>query len=191
MFQRQVRVMVTERHMLAISRIVKNSHSKHKTLAEDARFTTNTLNFLYLLVDKKRMLLIKDITKEFETIFNESTDMQLTTVTLAMKIEQSELSLVAKKIQCMSQARNVRIKNVVDPQLAIVTSAVKIEQSQLSLIAKKIQSMSQAKNVRIKNVVDPSLIVGKDGSRFIDMSVKGQLNKLASQFAIAENTRVF
>jgi F0F1-type ATP synthase delta subunit len=52
----------------------------------------------------------------------------------------------------MSQAKNVKIKNVVDPQLATVTSAVKIEQSQLSLIAKKMQSMSQAKNVRIKNM---------------------------------------
>jgi F0F1-type ATP synthase delta subunit len=29
------------------------------------------LSFLYLLVDKKRMLLIKDITREFKTIFNE------------------------------------------------------------------------------------------------------------------------
>jgi F-type H+-transporting ATPase subunit delta len=142
-----------------ISPVVEDEKKKSilKTLAEDAGFTTDTLSFLYLLVDKKRMLLIKDITKEFETIFNESTD----------------------------------------TQLATVTSAVKIEQSQLSLIAKKIQSMSQAKNVRIKNVVDPSLIAGflvkfgKDGSRFIDMSVKGQLDKLATQFATAENTGVF
>jgi F-type H+-transporting ATPase subunit delta len=142
-----------------VSPVVEDEKKKSilKTLAEDAGFTIDTLSFLYLLVDKKRMLLIKDITKEFETIFNESTD----------------------------------------TQLATVTSAVKIEQSQLSLIAKKIQSMSQAKNVRIKNVVDPSLIAGflvkfgKDGSRFIDMSVKGQLDKLASQFATAENTGVF
>jgi F0F1-type ATP synthase delta subunit len=49
------RVVVVERHTPAIDRIV----------------TTDTLSFLCLLVDKKRMLLIKDITKEFETIFNE------------------------------------------------------------------------------------------------------------------------
>jgi F-type H+-transporting ATPase subunit delta len=69
---------------------------------------------------------------------------------------------------------------------------VKIEKPQLALIAKKIQSMSGAKNVRIKNIVDESLIAGfivqygKDGSRYIDMSVKGQLDRLASQFAAAE-----
>jgi F0F1-type ATP synthase delta subunit len=46
-----LRVVVAERHTPAIDRVI----------------TTDTLSFLYLLVDKKRMLLIKDITKEFET----------------------------------------------------------------------------------------------------------------------------
>jgi F0F1-type ATP synthase delta subunit len=46
-----LQVVVAERHTPTIDRIV----------------TTDTLSFLYLLVDKKRMLLIKDITKEFET----------------------------------------------------------------------------------------------------------------------------
>lgn len=123
-----------------------------KTLAEDAKFSDVTLSFLNLLVDKKRIELIKDVIKEFEAIYNELTD----------------------------------------TQVATVMSAVKIEKPQLALIAKKIQSLCGAKNVRIKNVVDPSLIAGfivqygKDGSRYIDMSVKGQLDRLASQFASAE-----
>jgi hypothetical protein len=50
-----LRVVVAERHTPAIDHVV----------------TTDTLSFLYLLMDKKRMLLIKDITKEYETIFNE------------------------------------------------------------------------------------------------------------------------
>ncbi len=50
-----LRVVVAKRHTPAIDHVV----------------TTDTLSFLYLLVDKKRMLLIKDITKEYETIFNE------------------------------------------------------------------------------------------------------------------------
>jgi F-type H+-transporting ATPase subunit delta len=148
-----------ELYEFLVSPVVEDEKKKSilKTLAKDAGFTTDTLSFLFLLVDKKRLGLIKDITTEFETIFNDFTD----------------------------------------TQLATVTSAVKIEKSQLSLIAKKIQSLSQAKNVRIKNVVDPSLIAGflvkfgKDGSRFIDMSVKGQLDKLASQFESAENSGVF
>jgi F-type H+-transporting ATPase subunit delta len=123
-----------------------------KTLAEDAEFSGVTVSFLNLLVDKKRIELIKEVVKEFETIYNDLTD----------------------------------------TQVANVMSAVKIEKPQLALIAKKIQSLCGAKNVRIKNIVDPSLIAGfivqygKDGSRFIDMSVKGQLDRLASQFQAAE-----
>jgi F-type H+-transporting ATPase subunit delta len=123
-----------------------------KTVAEDAEFSAVTLSFLNLLVDKKRIDIVREVTKEFEAIYNELTD----------------------------------------TQVANVISAVKIEKPQLALIAKKIQSLCGAKNVRIKNVVDPSLIAGfivqygKDGSRYIDMSVKGQLDKLASQFAAAE-----
>lgn len=123
-----------------------------KTLAVDAQFSDVTLNFLNLLVDKKRIELIKDVVKEFEAIYNEITD----------------------------------------TQVANVISAVKIEKPQLALIAKKIQTLCGAKNVRIKNIVDQSLIAGfivqygKDGSRYIDMSVKGQLDRLASQFAAAE-----
>jgi F-type H+-transporting ATPase subunit delta len=123
-----------------------------KTLAEDAQFSDVTLSFLNLLVDKRRIELINEVVKEFEAIYNEITD----------------------------------------TEVANVISAVKIEKPQLALIAKKIQSMSGAKNVRIKNIVDESLIAGfivqygKDGSRYIDMSVKGQLDRLASQFAAAE-----
>lgn len=123
-----------------------------KTLAEDAKFSDVTVSFLNLLVDKKRIEIIKDVVKEFEAIYNDITD----------------------------------------TQVANVMSAVKIEKPQLALIAKKIQSLCGAKNVRIKNIVDPSLIAGfivqygKDGSRYIDMSVKGQLDRLASQFQAAE-----
>ena len=46
---------------------------------------------------------------------------------------------------------------------------------------------SGAKNIKLKPEVDDSLIggfvvqFGKDGSGYIDMSVKGQLDRLASQ----------
>lgn len=79
-----------------------------------------------------------------------------------------------------------------DTQIAFVTSAVEIEKSQLSLIGKKVQSMSGSKNVKLKNIIDPSIIAGfivrfgEDGSRLIDMSVKGQLDQIASQIELAE-----
>lgn len=142
-----------------VSPIIEDEKKKSilKTLSEDGSFNEFTLSFLNLLVDKKRIGLIKEVLKEFESIFN----------------------------------------NLTDTQVAVVTSAVKIESAQLALIAKKVQSLSGAQNVRLKNVVDPSLIAGfvvkygKDGSRFIDMSVKGQLDKLATQFENAEKVGSF
>ena len=124
-----------------------------KTLAADANFNAYTVNFLYVLVDKKRMNVLKEVVQVFEELYCEITD----------------------------------------TQVAVVTSAVKLENSQQALIAKKLQSMTGAKNIKLKNVVDSSLIAGfivkygKDGSLQIDMSVKGQLERLAAQFDIPEN----
>ncbi|KAJ7296185.1 hypothetical protein O6H91_Y139000 [Diphasiastrum complanatum] len=128
-----------------------------KTLSDDANFQEYTLNFLYLLVDRKRLDIIQDIISAFEEIYN----------------------------------------NLTDTQVATVTSAVKIESSQLVLIAKKIRSLSGAKSVRLKNVLDPTLIAGfivkygKDGSRFIDLSVKGQLERIAAQLDFSEKVGTF
>lgn len=75
-----------------------------------------------------------------------------------------------------------------DTELATVTSAAAIDSAQLDLIARKIQGLTGVKNIRMKNVVDASLMAGyvvrfgKNGSRVLDMSVKGQLDRLASQF---------
>lgn len=125
-----------------------------KSLAQDSKFTPATLNFLNLLVDKKRINVLSEVTAVFEELYYDETD----------------------------------------TQVAVVTSAVKLENSQQALIAKKLQNITGAKNVKLKNVVDSSLIAGfvlkygKDGSNEIDMSVKGQLEKLEYQFNEAQPT---
>ncbi len=72
-----------ELYEFLVSPLVEDGKKKSilKTLAKDGGFTTDTLSFLFLLVDKKRLGLIKHITTEFETIFNEFADTQLATVT--------------------------------------------------------------------------------------------------------------
>lgn len=123
-----------------------------KAIADDAKFHPFTLNFLYLLIDNKRMDIIGDIVKEFEMSYNKLTD----------------------------------------TQLAVVTSVVNLENRHLAVIAKKVQSFTGAKNVRLKTVIDPSLIAGftirygPTGSNIIDMSVKTELEKLASQIGYKE-----
>lgn len=109
--------------------------------------TPHMVNFLSILVDMGRIDIIQDIVKEFEVIYNQRTG----------------------------------------TEVAVVSSVVKLESEQLAQIAKHVQRLTGAKNVRIKTVIDPSLVAGftirygSSGSKLIDMSVKKQLNEIASQ----------
>lgn len=73
-------------------------------------------------------------------------------------------------------------------QVATLRSAVKLEQEQQFLIAKKLQELTGSKNIKLKPVVDKSLIAGfvvEYGSSQIDMSVKGQLDKIGTELESA------
>ena len=67
--------------------------------------------------------------------------------------------------------------------MATIYSAVKLEQEQQFLVAKKLQELTGSKNIKLKTVIDESLIAGFSvdfGSAQIDLSVKGQLEDVAS-----------
>lgn len=69
-------------------------------------------------------------------------------------------------------------------QVATLRSAVKLEQEQQFLIAKKLQELTGSKNIKLKPVLDESLIAGfvvEYGSSQIDLSVKGQLDKISTE----------
>ena len=68
--------------------------------------------------------------------------------------------------------------------MATLRSAVKLEQEQQFLIAKKLQELTGSKNIKLKPVIDEALIAGfvvEYGSSQIDLSVKGQLEKISSE----------
>jgi F-type H+-transporting ATPase subunit delta len=68
--------------------------------------------------------------------------------------------------------------------VATLRSAVKLEQEQQFLIAKKLQEMTGSKNIKLKPVVDADLVAGfvvEYGSTQIDLSVKGQLEKISGE----------
>ncbi|XP_010263125.1 PREDICTED: ATP synthase delta chain, chloroplastic [Nelumbo nucifera] len=121
-------------------------------IAQSSSLQPHTANFLKILVDMKRIELVKDIVKEFELFYNKLTN----------------------------------------TELAIVTSVVPLESQHLAQIAKGVQRLTGAKNVRIKTVLDPSLVAGftirygNSGSKLIDMSVKKQLEEIASQLDFSE-----
>lgn len=77
-------------------------------------------------------------------------------------------------------------------QVATLRSAVKLEQEQQFLIAKKLQELTGSKNIKLKPVIDESLIAGfvvSYGSSQIDLSVKGQLDKISAELVGWEGVR--
>ncbi|KAJ8561427.1 hypothetical protein K7X08_027617 [Anisodus acutangulus] len=74
-------------------------------------------NFLNILLDMKRVELIKDIVKEFEKVYNTITDTELAVVTSVVTLESQHLAQIAKGVQRLTGAKNVRIKTVIDESL--------------------------------------------------------------------------
>lgn len=67
-------------------------------------------------------------------------------------------------------------------------SAEKLEKEQQFLIAKKLQELTGSKNIKLKPVVDENLIAGfivEYGSSQIDLSVKGQVEKIQQELEVS------
>ncbi|PNW76414.1 hypothetical protein CHLRE_11g467569v5 [Chlamydomonas reinhardtii] len=113
-------------------------------IAKEAGFQQYTINWLNLLVEKDRLSLVPEICECFEDLYCQMTD----------------------------------------TQVATLRSAVKLEQEQQFLIAKKLQELTGSKNIKLKPVIDSSLIAGfvvEYGSSQIDLSVRGQIERVADQ----------
>lgn len=122
----------------------KKKRDLMKSLADDAGLSKHTLNFMYLLLDQGRLYSIAEIFDEFE----------------------------------------IQYCKLTDTQVATLRSAVKLEQEQQFLIAKKLQELTGSKNIKLKPVIDEELIAGfvvEYGSSQVDLSVKGQLDRITQE----------
>ncbi|WVZ12345.1 hypothetical protein V8G54_016875 [Vigna mungo] len=86
-------------------------------IAESSGFQPHTRNFLYILVDAQRIDLINEIAKEFELVYNKLTETELAVVTSVVKLESQHLAQIAKQVQKLTGAKNVRIKTLLDASL--------------------------------------------------------------------------
>ncbi|KAF7838170.1 ATP synthase delta chain, chloroplastic-like [Senna tora] len=86
-------------------------------IATSSSLQPHTRNFLYILVDAKRIDLINEITKEYEFVYNTLTDTEMAVVSSVVKLESQHLAQIAKQVQKLTGAKNVRIKTVIDPSL--------------------------------------------------------------------------
>lgn len=65
----------------------------------------------------KRIDQIKEIVKEFEIVYNKLTDTELAIVTSVVQLDSQHLAQIAKGVQKLTGAKNVRIKTAIDKSL--------------------------------------------------------------------------
>ncbi|XP_065847201.1 ATP synthase subunit delta, chloroplastic-like [Euphorbia lathyris] len=121
-------------------------------IAKETELQPHTSNFLNILIDAKRIEIVREIVKEFEIVYNRLTDTELATVTSVVKLESQHLAQIAKQVQKLTGAKNVRIKTLIDPSL----------------------------------VAGFTIRYGQSGSKLIDLSVKKQLEEIASQIDLGD-----
>ena len=86
-------------------------------IAEEAGFNAFSTNFLCLLVDKQRIDGVTDICDSFENIYCEVTDTEVATVTSAAALDNDQQFEIAKKLQKLTGAKNIKLKPKVDDSL--------------------------------------------------------------------------
>lgn len=146
-------------------------------IGKEAGFNTYTNNFLNLLVEKDRLSLLEEIVEEFETLYCKLTDTQV------------RARACDRGSRCAPHSPFTRLtpRAALPAQVATLRSAVKLEQEQQFLIAKKLQELTGSKNIKMKPVIDTSLIAGfvvEYGSSQIDLSVRGQLEKVSEELSV-------
>jgi F-type H+-transporting ATPase subunit delta len=86
-------------------------------IAEKAQMTPYSTNFLKLLVDKSRMAALPAMIEAFDGMYCSLTDTEVATVTSAVKLESEEQFLIAKKLQELTGAKNIKLKPAIDEEL--------------------------------------------------------------------------
>ncbi|MEB3209964.1 MAG: ATP synthase F1 subunit delta [Leptolyngbyaceae bacterium] len=76
-----------------------------------------TLNFLMLLIDRKRISLVKDICKKYQDIYRKLNQVALAEVTSAVPLSDDQQEAVRQKVIQITNAHSVELEARVDPEL--------------------------------------------------------------------------
>jgi F-type H+-transporting ATPase subunit delta len=86
-------------------------------IGKEAQFQKYTMNFLNLLIQKDRLNKLDEICESFEDGYCKLTDTQVAVVRSAVKLEQEQQFLIAKKLQELTGSKNIKLKPLIDTSL--------------------------------------------------------------------------
>lgn len=104
-------------------------------IGKEAGFHQYTMNFLNVLVQKDRLALLDEICESFEEQYCKLTDTQVAVVRSAVKLEQEQQFLIAKKLQELTGSKHIKLRPVIDQSL-IAGFVVEYGSSQIDLSIK-------------------------------------------------------
>ncbi|GAB2280710.1 hypothetical protein Dimus_015336 [Dionaea muscipula] len=96
---------------------VENKLAVIDEIAKSSSLQPHTANFLKILIDSDRIDLIIDIVKEFEQFCDDFSRTEVAVVSSVVPLENQQLAQIAKEIQQLTGAKNVRVKTEVDSSL--------------------------------------------------------------------------
>ncbi|MFM1842635.1 MAG: synthase delta chain [Cyanobacteriota bacterium] len=103
--------------MLA-SPVVSDANKKailRSVLGSDAN--VNLVNFLMLVVDKRRIIFLAAIAKQYLTLLRQLTNTVLAEVTSALKLTDTQKDQVREKVKQLTNAQAVELETNVDPEI--------------------------------------------------------------------------
>jgi F-type H+-transporting ATPase subunit delta len=77
----------------------------------------NFVNFLMLLVDKRRIVFLKEIAEQFLALLRKLNQIVLAEVTSAKELSESQQQAIIERVKGMTDARDVELKVAIDPTL--------------------------------------------------------------------------
>ena len=75
------------------------------------------MNFLLILVDRRRILFLEGICKKFQDLLRKLNQTVLAEVTSAVALSESQQQTIREKVLAMTSAREVELDNKLDPDL--------------------------------------------------------------------------
>jgi F-type H+-transporting ATPase subunit delta len=98
---------------------VVNSEAKKAVLRQVMGNEANPyfVNFLMLLVDKRRIVFLKEIVAQFTALLRKLNQTVLAEITSARELSDGQKQALVERVKGMTEARDVELKITVDPQL--------------------------------------------------------------------------
>eukprot|EP01023_Acetabularia_acetabulum_P002438 TRINITY_DN1097_c0_g1_i3.p2 TRINITY_DN1097_c0_g1~~TRINITY_DN1097_c0_g1_i3.p2 ORF type:complete len:227 (-),score=43.05 TRINITY_DN1097_c0_g1_i3:92-772(-) len=160
--------------------------SKEKNALEEVHTDMDTLSSVLKNDEALKEFLVNPVIQEgkkygvLDKIATEASFSPYTTNFLKLLIQKGRM----EAIQEIFEAFELEYCVLTDTQVATLRSVVQLDRDQQLSVAQKIKDLTGSKNIRLKPIIDESLIGGfivEYGSSQIDLSVKGQLDKISGE----------